>query len=106
MTQKKKKRSRRRLTPVMKLICLVLIAVSAYFLYAVGKEIMTTISLRRQLVEVEEKLKEVQMENERLVSEKDKLMDPDYVQSYARGNYMLTKDGEQIFYLPESNPGN
>ena len=46
------------------------------------------------------------MENERLVSEKEKLMDPDYVQSYARGNYMLTKDGEQIFYLPESNPGN
>ncbi|MBR0213930.1 MAG: septum formation initiator family protein, partial [Solobacterium sp.] len=30
-----------------------------------------------------------------------KLEDPDYIQSYARGNYMLSKDGEQIFYLPE-----
>ena len=55
--------------------------------------------------EVEEKLEKVQLENERLNKEKEKLQDPDYVQSYARGNYMLSKDGEQIFYLPESNSG-
>ena len=67
---------------------------------------MTTIELRRQLAEVEEKLEKVQAENERLNNEKEKLKDPDYVQSYARGNYMLSKDGEQIFYLPESNTGN
>ena len=44
----------------------------------------------------------MQDENTYLTNEKTKLQDPDYVQSYARGNYMLTKDGEQIFYLPEN----
>lgn len=105
-TKKTKKKKNRRLTPVTKLICLVLIGVSVWLLYSVGREVMTTIELRRQLAEVEEKLEKVQAENERLNNEKEKLKDPDYVQSYARGNYMLSKDGEQIFYLPESNTGN
>jgi cell division protein DivIC len=89
----------------MKLVCIVLIGISIYLLYSVGREVMTTLELRRQLAEVEEKLEKVQLENERLNKEKEKLQDPDYVQSYARGNYMLSKDGEQIFYLPESNSG-
>lgn len=104
-TKKTKKKKNRRLTPVTKLICVVLIGVSVWLLYSVGREVMTTIELRRQLAEVEEKLQKVQAENERLNNEKEKLKDPDYVQSYARGNYILSKDGEQIFYLPESNSG-
>ena len=104
--KKRKKKKSRRLTPVMKLICIALICVSIYLLYSVGREVVTTLELRRQLAEVEEKLEKVQLENERLNKEKEKMQDPDYVQSYARGNYMLSKDGEQIFYLPESNSGN
>lgn len=104
--KKSKKKKSRRLTPVMKLICIALIGVSIYLLYSVGREVVTTLELRRQLAEVEEKLEKVQLENERLNKEKEKMQDPDYVQSYARGNYMLSKDGEQIFYLPESNSGN
>ncbi len=103
--KKSKKKKNRRLTPVMKLVCIVLIGISIYLLYSVGREVMTTLELRRQLAEVEEKLEKVQLENERLNKEKEKLQDPDNVQSYARGNYMLSKDGEQIFYLPESNSG-
>lgn len=105
-TKKTRKKKNRKLAPVTKLICVGLIIFSAWLLYSVGREVMTTIELRRQLAEVEEKLQKVQLENERLNSEKEKLQDPDYVQSYARGNYMLSKDGEQIFYLPESNSGN
>ena len=29
--------------------------------------------------------------------------DPDYVESYARANYNLSKQGEQIFYLPQND---
>ena len=49
------------------------------------------------------KLQEVKDENTYLTQQKEKLQDPDYVESYARGNYQLSKDGEQIFYLPEKN---
>lgn len=85
----------------MKLICLIMIAVSIYFLFAAGGEIATTLRLRKELAEVKERLQEVEDENKYLVDQKAKLQDPDYVESYARGNYMLSKDGEQIFYLPE-----
>lgn len=104
--KKTKKKKSRRLTPITKLLCVVLIGISVYLLYSVGREVMTTIQLRQQLAEVEEKYARVQQENERLNKEKEKLQDPDYVQNYARGNYIFSKDGEQIFYLPENTGGN
>lgn len=101
-TKPKKKKSKK-LRPIAKLICLLMIGVSGYFLFQVFKEVKTTIELTTQLKEVQAKLAEVQEENNYLTEQKQKLQDPDYVESYARGNYMLTKDGEQIFYLPEDD---
>ncbi|MDD6259108.1 MAG: septum formation initiator family protein [Erysipelotrichaceae bacterium] len=99
----KKKKKRRKLTPFTRLLCLLLIGISVYFLYAVGKEIVTTVTLQRQLAQVQEKLQEVKDENKYLTDQKEKLQDPDYVENYARGNYQLSKDGDQIFYLPEDS---
>ena len=97
----KKKTARRKMTPFLRLICIAVILFSVFLLYRVAEEVYTTFSLRRQLAEVELKYQEVQDENEYLTRERAKLEDPDYVASYARGNYMLSKDDEQIFYLPE-----
>ena len=58
------------------------------------------IELKSDLADVQEQLQQVHDENTYLTSQRDKLQDPDYVQSYARGNYMLTKEGENIYYLP------
>ncbi len=106
MTEKKttvkKKKQRRKLTPFLRLICYVLIAASVFLLVEVAKEIYTTVRLKAQLAEVQEKYQEVQDESAYLLREREKLQDPDYVQSYARGNYMLSRQGEQIFYLPEN----
>lgn len=99
----KKKKKRRKLTPFTKLLCLLLVGISVYFLYAVGREIVTTVTLQRQLAQVQEKLQEVKDENKYLTDQKEKLQDPDYVENYARGNYQLSKDGDQIFYLPEDS---
>ena len=59
--------------------------------------------LKEELKEANTRYQEVKDENSYYTSEKEKLQDPDYIQSYARGNYMLSKDGEQIFYLPEKD---
>lgn len=72
-------------------------------LYMVFQEGMTTLRLQQELSEVQAKLQEVQDENRYLTTEKEKLQDPDYVETYARGKYQLSKDGEQIFYLPENS---
>ncbi len=97
----KKTKKRRKLTPFMKLVCVALLAISGWFMYSVGTEVIRTVRLRSELSQVQEQLAQIQKENEKLTDQKEKLEDPDYVESYARGNYMLTKEGEQIFYFPE-----
>ncbi|MBQ9328245.1 MAG: septum formation initiator family protein [Solobacterium sp.] len=99
---KKKKASKRKLTPFTKLLSFVVVLVSFYLLYRAGLEVYTTITLKKQIAEVEERYQEVLDENEYLTREREKLEDPDYVASYARGTYLLSKDDEQIFYLPEN----
>ena len=84
-----------------KFVALIALGLAMAMLLAVGREIMTTLQLRKQMAEAKEKLAQMQEENELLVEEKTKLQDPDYVESYARSNYMFSKDGEQIFFLPD-----
>ena len=94
------KKKARKLTPLMKLVCVAIIVFSVFLVLSVGDEVQTMFQLRKQLSEVEERLQEVQDENYFLTTEKEKLQDPDYIANYARGTYMLSKEGEQIFYLP------
>ncbi len=101
--KKKTVKKRKKMTPLLKLLCYAMIIFSSVLLYKVFEEVYTTIQLKNQLEEVKEKLQEVKDENAYLTSEKEKLEDPDYVASYARGTYLLSKDDEQIFYLPESD---
>ena len=91
MAKKKKKKLN------SKFVALIALGLAMAMLLAVGREIMTTLQLRKQMA----KLAQMQEENELLVEEKTKLQDPDYVESYARSNYMFSKDGEQIFFLPD-----
>ena len=102
MVQKKVKK-RKKMTPFNKVLCAVLIVASGLMLWAAVQEAMTTLKLQQQLSDVQAKLQEVQDENNYLNSEKEKLQDPDYVETYARGKYQLSKNGEQIFYLPEKS---
>ena len=95
-----KKTKRRIKGPVLRAISFVVIAVSCFMIYGVAREVMNTMELKNQLEDVKLHLEMVQAENEQLTSQQEKLQDPNYVQSYARGNYMLSKEGEQIFYLP------
>ncbi len=87
-------------SPIIKYISIAIIFVSLFMLSSVALELVETIELNKQLKLVEEKFKVIQKENEQLSSQKDKLEDENYVHSYARGNYMLSKEGEDIFYLP------
>ena len=101
--KKKKKKNKRKLTPISKLLCLIVIGISSYGLWIGVNEILIYQNLKEELKEANTRYQEVKDENSYYTSEKEKLQDPDYIQSYARGNYMLSKDGEQIFYLPEKD---
>lgn len=102
-TKQNSGKKRKRMTPFSKFLCIVGIVAACFLSWQACKEVYTTFTLKRQLAEVEEQLRKVQDENAYLTSEKEKLQDPDYVESYARSNYMLSKDGEQIFYIPKKD---
>ena len=101
--KKTKKKKKRKLSPVARLMCTVMCILSAFFLYSFVKEAATTIALTREVAEVQAKLQEVEDQNENLTNEKKKLQDPDYIGNYARGKYMISKEGEQIFILPSDD---
>ena len=48
-------------------------------------------------------LKILEEENASLVAQKTKLEDPNYIETYARGEYMFSKDDEKVFYLPSAS---
>ncbi len=80
-------------------LSLVLLALTFVFMMPVIEELQNTFQLSQSLKEVQAELTILEQENTLLEEQKTKLLDPEYVKSYARANYMLTKDGEQIYYL-------
>ncbi len=85
------------------LVSLILLCGAGFFLYQAFNEIVNTYNLTKELRTAQSILEQIDNENQYLKEQKTKLEDPEYVKSYARGTYMLTKDGEQIFYLPSND---
>ena len=98
-----KRKTKRVKQPIVSAVMGIAFVVSLYMLYFVVLEVLATVEMRQQTREAHAKLAEVLAENEQLLEQKDKLNDPDYVKHYARSGYMLTKEGEQIFYLPKKD---
>lgn len=59
--------------------------------------------LQEQLTVSKAELESIQRDNVELKKQKDKLSDPEYMKDYARGNFMLSQEGEQIFILPSKD---
>ncbi|MBR3265532.1 MAG: septum formation initiator family protein [Erysipelotrichaceae bacterium] len=85
---------------VSKLISIALIVAAIAILTGVLQKIIDMFALQQQAKLVEAELEALKDENASLISTKEKLEDPDYVQTYARGEYMFSKGDEKVFYLP------
>ena len=82
-------------------IFVVFMTLSFILMIPIIEEISTTLALKKSLDEVDTKLKALNAENEALTLQRDKLLDTDYVISYARGVYMLSKDTEKVYYFKD-----
>lgn len=94
-----KKKSKKNKT-VSKIVSIVLVSFILVMLVDVFKRVYNMFSLKKQAELVEQQLQAIKDENASLIDTKEKLEDPDYVQTYARGEYMFSKGDEKIFYLP------
>lgn len=97
-----KVRKKRKFNAPSAILTVVLLIFAGYFLFQVITEVKNTVELKSDLAEAKVILAQIKQENIELEEQKAKLEDPEYVKSYARGTYMLTKEGEQVFFLPSS----
>ena len=97
---KKKKRRKLNKRTIVKLISIVLLVASITMLFGVGKEFISVINLKNEEAQVQEQLAILEQENADLMQTKAKLEDPNYVTTYARGEYMFSKGDEKLFRLP------
>lgn len=99
--QVKKKRKLKTRGLLIRLVSILLLVVSGFLIYGIVTEVSETIALSQELEIAKEKLAEIQAENQYLVEQKEKLEDPEYIKNYERGEYFYTKEGEQVFRLPQ-----
>ena len=64
------------------------------------KEVGTTFTLLADINDAKKELAELEEEQEHLLLQKERLMDDEYVKSWARGEFLLVKEGEEIYRLP------
>ena len=100
MTKKTKSKNKKKNNIGLKIVSIVFIIASIVILANVLKRVYNVFSLQKQAEVVEQELQKLKDENASLISTKEKLEDPDYVQTYAGGEYMFSKGDEKIFYLP------
>lgn len=99
MAKKVKKKN----SAMSKIVSIVLIVVAIVILSGVLKNVVSMFSLQQQAQVVAQELQALKDENANLVSTKEKLEDPEYIQTYARGEYMFSKGDEKVFYLPTTD---
>lgn len=102
MSNKKVKR-RLKFNSARFVVSAILFVISGLLIFSVVKEVMVTMELTSDLQSLNEQLKQIEDETRNLQERKEKLEDPNYIKSYARGEYSITKEGEQVFRLPSSN---
>lgn len=84
------------------LLSMLFLAGGILLLIPVINEILTTIELNNTLTEVRAQLSALEEENQSLQEQVSQLSDEDYIISYARGVYMLSKDGEKIYSIVDN----
>ncbi len=88
---------------VSSIITVLLVAATVFFTMDFLQSQADMKRLQEQLTVSKAELESIQRDNVELKKQKDKLSDPEYMKDYARGNFMLSQEGEQIFILPSKD---
>lgn len=102
MAKRKKKASFGKRLMIL-IACVAMLGGTVYFVWQITKEVGTTFTLLADINEAKKELEELKKEQHQLSVQKEQLMDDNYVKTWARGEYLITKEGEEIYKLPSQN---
>ncbi|TGY65514.1 septum formation initiator family protein [Dubosiella muris] len=77
-----------------------LLAVSFSLIYFGSQEIQTTFALKSEIRNNLKESAKLDDEKKELETTKKNLSNPDYVEYIARGKYLVSREGEQVFKFP------
>ena len=97
----KKKKKKNRLSRIF--ICTTLVFASLALIYSGFKEVQTGMQIRANIEENTAKSTQLDEKKKELEKTKENLTNPDYIEYLARGKYLVTKDGEQVFKFSDTH---
>ena len=100
MTELKKKKKSPLATVFTVVLSLLMLAGTGYFLWQISREVETTFTLLTDINDAKKELADLKAEQEHLLQQKEQLLDENYVKIWARGEYLITQEGEEIYKLP------
>lgn len=101
---KEKIKKRTRMNSVRVIFCIGMLLVSAIFIAQGVNVIKTTYVIQENIEKNKAKAKELDDKKAALEDKKENLSNPDYLEYVARGKYLVSKQGEQVFKFPRLDP--
>lgn len=99
----KKEIKKKKKHPLRTFFSLAAIFVAAFLVWLAAEDFITTLSLKKDISDSEAMITDLENQQAKLTDQKTKMEDPAYVKRYARGKYMVSKPGEQVFKLPSKD---
>lgn len=97
-----KRLRKKKKNPIRTLFTLTLIFIASLLVYAAGAEFMMTRRLKKEISSSENLINTLQNQKDES-SDKENFENPDYVKRFARGKYLVSKPGDQVYKLPTKN---
>lgn len=84
-------------------VYLVMLAMSGVLIFGGLQQLTMMQDLKASISKKEQEKKALTSKKKELEKTKQNLTNPDYVEYIARGKYLVTKEGEQVFKFPSKD---
>lgn len=84
-------------------VYIAMLVMSGFLIMGGLQQLSMTHELKSSIVQKEKEEKELSSKKKELEKAKQNLTNPDYVEYIARGKYLVTKEGEQVFKFPSKD---
>ncbi len=91
--------------PMKKFFSVFLFMIACFLTYMSAKEIVTTVQLQQEIEATKQEIQALEEQQAILEDQKEKFSDEEYVKRYARGKYLLSKEGETLYKLNDKEDG-
>ena len=102
MGKKKKKKNNPTKRVITAVIATLMVVSIGYFVWEISQEVETTFTLLSDINDAKKELAELQEEQAYLIQQRERLMDEDYLKVWARGEFLILEEGEELYRLPST----